>query len=184
MKKSFYLSFIILILFVSTNTFSQIDKPILKGNILLGGSADLEYQSTTNINDMAFLLQPEVGYFFVDHLAVGVTPLIQLNHSSSPSVSSNSFALGIGPFVRYYFNNGLFLHLSADYSGVTFKETNFPNQTGSNYQIEPAIGYAFFINQKVSLDFKLGYMYNASDQNGTHGYNNILSLAVGLQIFL
>jgi outer membrane protein len=169
---------IFLLAALSLNAFSQIEKPIKKGNMILSGEGSIQYYSTRAFNGLTFTnshllnltLSPGVGYFIVDNLAIGVNT----SFTFSSQGGYNYYVLGAGPNIRYYFNNGIFLKAETSYSFVHYSESNGSTQHG--YSFSPGIGYAFFLNPKVSLEPGLSFVYNhyhyTSDQN--YKTNNLL----------
>jgi hypothetical protein len=58
--------------------------------------------------------------------------------------------LGIGPELRYYFNNGLFLNAEVDYNHL--HGISNTSNTANYFSFKPGIGYSIFLNHKVSLE--------------------------------
>jgi len=178
---------LLMLLVFSLNAFSQVEKPITKGNILLEGGGTIQYSnvtsdlgSKTSIFDIS--LNPGFAYFIIDHLAIGLnTPISYYEQGNN-----DYYTLGVGPIVRYYFNNGLFLKTEASYSFLHGLESNI--QVNNYFSLKPGIGYAFFINQKVSLEPCLSYEFeNTKFKSGsstmTNKSNNLL-VELKFSIFL
>lgn len=151
--------FLLICLFVPTLVNCQIEKPIKKGNIILGGTGSFYYSKSTysdfgendfkqyNIN-----LNPTFNYFLIDNLALGVT--INLGYSHQETV--NTKGIGLGPNVKYYFKNGILLRSDASY----FLSTSYGTRSHS-FAFEAGVGYAFFINSKVSIEPALLFKTNS-----------------------
>lgn len=179
----------ICLMFFPTIILSQIEKPIKKGNILIGGGLNSSYYKNQDDKDksdsyksISFNVSPSVGYFIVDNLSLGISTQFYYNKIWGVINFENKQS-GIGPFVKYYFNNGFFSTLSFYYS-TTSAIFNFK----SNYMISPELGYAFFINSKVSLELSLNYQYTKylNTPNHYHSDNKevVIYFNVGFRQFL
>jgi hypothetical protein len=177
MKKLIFL----LPLMFSLISFSQSEKPIAKGNIILSGGGTIQYYksnhegSVIKVTDISF--NPGFGYFIIDNLAIG----LNTNIGYSRYNNNKYYTLGIGPFVKYYFNNGLFLKMDLDYSYLREIDSETKEK---NYSIIPGVGYAFFINQKVSIEPCLSYQYVHNNFNESIARINGVLFELKLNIFL
>lgn len=115
--------FALLLIFCTLHGNCQIEKPIKKGNITLGGNVGFSYdaasgkykftdtsgQSFDATNDQktfSVYFGPDFGYFFIDGLLIGISPSFYYTREKFSEVIRNSYSIGITPFVKYYFNNG------------------------------------------------------------------------------
>jgi hypothetical protein len=166
--------------------FSQTEKPITKGNMIISGGGTIQFNkiNTTNGPDTQSLdifeasFNPGIAYFFIDNLAIG----LNTTFGYSKYNSYKSYSVGAGPFVKYYFNNGLFVKTDFSYTylhGVGSNETKI-----KDYSIIPGVGYAFFLNQKVSLEPCLSYQYAHDNANETIAKMNGVLFELKLNIFL
>jgi hypothetical protein len=169
---------------LSINSFSQIQKPISKGNVNLSGYGSFYYSktaltdetSTTVFFNNNLTFSPGVSYFVIDNFSVGLNAIIGYgNHRST---------IGFGPIIKYYFNNGLFLKMIYDYSYI--HETDYTHKSSD---FSSGIGYAFFINQKVSLEPCISYLFSKDKQvSESYGNNdlkeNTFQFSIGFNIFL
>ena len=108
--------FTITIFLITINTYSQLDKKTW----LVGGTGSFNSykneqsfisQQTNNqiiiVYDYKEIeLSAKVGYFFIDKLAIGITPSFSysngiLRDNNLSAAYANSFS--VGPFARYYF---------------------------------------------------------------------------------
>jgi len=158
MKK---LTLLLLVVFC-LDAFSQIEKPITKGNmILVGGGTFLSnkvqttyYTDYSKTSVFTISLTPGFDYFIIDNLAIGLNTSI----SYYKQQTTKDYGLGIGPTVRYYFKNGFFIKAETIFSfmhGLGDTSTDKQN----SYSLVPGVGYAFFINQKVAFEPCLSYQY-------------------------
>lgn len=112
---------LIFLLSLSCNLFSQIEKPIRKGNVLLGGHISANFTSDkidgNDFNDKYIFLSisPNVGYFISDNLAIGITLPINYDWGKNYSGIASSYGIGLGPYMKYYFDNGIFTEIEASY---------------------------------------------------------------------
>lgn len=183
MKKLIFL----LSLALSINSFSQSKKPIAQGNIILSGGGTIqsyhgETTSGTTISKsslFAINLSPGAGYFFIDYLAVGANATISYykqNHNKY-------YTLGFGPWARYYFDGGIFVKAETNITMLRGMDSN--NSKQRSYSIAPGLGYAFFLNQKVTLEPCLSYVFSHTRYSDTLNERlNNLQLEVKFSIFL
>jgi hypothetical protein len=178
---------VILFLLYPVISFSQIQKSITKGNIILSGGGTIQYQKdkfsdgsgSSQTTQFSVSLIPGFGYFVADNLAIGLNTIFIY----SGAKDNKSYALGAGPVIKYYFNNGIFLKAEAGYSYIDNLSTDADNE--KYISLMPGVGYAFFINKKVSLEPCLVYEFNNIDYNSTNNHKiNSYRLELKLNIFL
>jgi len=129
MKKTIFA--LLVMLGMATGLHAQL---IDEGTIMAGGS--LEF--TTENEDNVFILNPMLGYSFVDKTMLGA--------SVSYSSISKLNAFSIGPFARYYFNFGLFAHAGLNFEHMEQAE----NENDLDFLL--GLGYAAFLNDNVALE--------------------------------
>ncbi len=172
---------------LSINAAGQMTKPITKGNMLIEGGGTIQFQrdkyisssNTSRVSSYFISLSPGVAYFFIDNLAAGLSATIFYN-----GIKNNKFyTLGIGPMVRYYFNNGFFIKADAGYSLINYISSSASNE--KYLSLTPGVGYAFFLNGNVSLEPAFCYEFDNIDLNisNTHKINSF-RLELKLSIFL
>jgi hypothetical protein len=171
----------------SLNAFSQIEKPITKGNIMLSGGGSISqvknsystgFSNTSSIN---CALTPGFSYFILDNFAIG----LNTNLEYSGLINSKTYTLGIGPKVKYYFNNGLFVNAEVSYNSLHGISNN--SYKGNFLAFKPGIGYAIFLNQKVSLEPGIFYEVINGKYHVSYGpadyKTSTLSLDIHLNVF-
>ena len=184
---------ILIFLFACLPVFSQekseIVKPITKGNYIIGGDLKINYQSLyekatySSLPEMNFRtnsfqvdISPEIGYFLADGLVIGLSPTIQYSFSKPKSASylypgakGHTVGLGTNVFIKYYLKNNIFLQLETGYvhDWIVQRNSTFGNYTYNYFSFTPSIGYAFFINSKVSFEPKINYTFNKNDTSDT-----------------
>jgi outer membrane protein len=174
------------------DAFSQIEKPITKGNVILVGGGSIQtnnvqtsFYSNSDPNIAAtgvftISLTPGLDYFIIDNLAIGLNTSI----SYYKQRSIKFYSLGAGPTIRYYFKNGLFVKAETSISYMHgIGAINISKQT--SYSLVPGVGYAFFINQKVAFEPCLSYMYTIHHLYSHYNLNvNNVLLELKFSIFL
>jgi hypothetical protein len=157
---------LLLSLILCLDAFSQIEKPITKGNLILIGGASIQsnnvqptYNPFSPMTGVFFIsLTPGFGYFIQDNLAIG----LNTNISFYKQGSTRYYSLGAGPTIRYYFKDCLFIKAETMVAFMGRMGTSSGSSTDSkesNFSLIPGLGYALFLNQKVALEPCLSYMY-------------------------
>jgi hypothetical protein len=173
--KTFKLFFgITLLSFLTSNA------QITKGNCMVGGTGNFySYQlkdNNANTNGVGIELRPNLGYFILEKLAVGINPLFAY---SKPESGYSVISYGIGPYIRYYLLKpedrvNILTHI-----GYAFYGSNNSNEksTALDFKAGPVI----YFNSSVALEMTLNYNMNGLNSNTNY---NILSIGFGFQIHL
>lgn len=105
-------------LLIITICFAQIEKPILKGNKIIGGTISASY-STTKYNKeyinrtFSYYINPSFGYFLIDKVTIGASTQFYGNkHKLFDNEIINTDFIGAGPFIKYYDKRGIFTSLN------------------------------------------------------------------------
>ncbi|PKP01703.1 MAG: hypothetical protein CVU14_04665 [Bacteroidetes bacterium HGW-Bacteroidetes-9] len=172
MKKKFFAT-AMLFLCISAFAFAQVEK----GNWIFGGSSNLEFDATkekvksgsttsdgSKYSDFDF--RPQVGYFVIDKLPVGLFMDLSLDKMKDENYDSEykwtSFL--IGPFVRYYITDldGFMPYAEAGLgigSGNN-KTTYSGNESDEKYNMfgyKFGAGGTYFVTKNVGVDLFIGY---------------------------
>ena len=186
-------------------------KPTLKGNLIIGGdfkfafSHDFEKayynsiyisESKFKTNAISLSISPEIGYFIIDGLAIGVSPTFSYSYLkstvliSSFLVNTKGHSLGIGGnlFLKYYLKNCIFFEIESGYSYSKSTDTSAQPSLNNIYSVIPSIGYAIFLSSKVSFEPKINYEFNYysmnySNQSTVKESANGISLSAQFSIF-
>jgi outer membrane protein len=175
----------ILFLFFSVNLFGQDEKPVKEGQIIVGGDFRAEYTSNIDYKMYDITTSPNIGYFLVDNMAIGLNiPLSYTKYNNLINLTSTSF--GIGLFYKYYSDKGLFITVKGGFNFGNQKSGSGSDDTKiSGFYISPGAGYAYFIHQRVSLEAGVFYEYhNTQYRGGSYSETNCYLLQIGFQIFL
>lgn len=165
------------LMLVAVAASAQIEKPITKGNMMIGGAIK---HSTLSIHltNFQFNASPSFGYFVANQLAVG----IELPVSIFKMSQIHNYSYGYSPFVRYYLKNGLFASVQFSQIFTDYQDINMNRSKMNRFVIAPGIGYSFFLNRNVA--FEGGVFYEQSFYNNSVGNQGELSFRLGLQIFI
>lgn len=161
-------------LFCTFSTFAQTES----GHLMLGGTAGFDIQFEDEHNVTSIDVQPQLGFFILNNLAVGAG-LTLANQKQGDDFSSNSF--GIMPFGRYYLGSGnTRIFLQAHFGYISAKTEFFGDETtASGTQIGGGPGVAFFLNNHVAIEGLLAYDIFGGDLDGEN-----LGLRIGVQAYL
>lgn len=181
------------------NESSLIRAKVKQGTLMLGGNLQGSYNITSEANTKTgqeldgrridFALRTKNGYFIREDLAVGLD--LSVLHESTKLTGNlereqepkrETFMLA-GPFVRYYFLNGVFGELTA-LAGL-----NNISSSGTKYNVLEGglgLGYAYFIHQRFSLEPIVSFRYfQKKDGKNDREYKQFgPMLGFGLQVYL
>jgi hypothetical protein len=159
---------------IPLQSFCQIEKPITKGNVIISGGGTIEYTRYTH----NFNFNPGFGYFIKDNLALGLNTTFGIVKSGY-----KYYSYGIGPYAKYYFNNGVFLKTETFFS--SYKIVGNVTDKSTRLTISPGIGYAFFLNSKIALEPSLNYKYSHYKNDLSNPIkDNMLFFELKLNMFL
>jgi len=174
-----------------------------KGSFMIGGSANLSVDKSVidddEIKSTNFGVSPDLSYFLVNNFSIGLS--VPFNRSRYRSVSStlptetesNSYSIGVGPVVRYYFPiKNFFLIAQGSYDWNYSKSTYdyIDSATGTVYSTDEytvkhkgyslGTGPAFFLSPYSSIEILANYgksNYGSVD-------NSSFYITVGFQIYI
>ena len=164
--------------------------PVAKGDYLVGGSISASSITHMNISGSSEVnstmsysvsLYPTAGMFLTDKFVIGISPNIYIYKRDT---SINETNLIISGFGRFYIQN-IFLH-----GGIGLGLNNYDFGSGANksilFSIDLGTGYAYFINDNVSLDIMLKLHSQARSYTNSENINATarLSVNIGFQIYL
>ncbi|MBD1396277.1 outer membrane beta-barrel protein [Pontibacter sp. JH31] len=180
------------------NESSLIRAKIKHGSVMIGGSINGSYLLTSSELNSAgnqvdsrvinAALRGKNGYFVREDLVVGLD-LSVLHRSSkvtsitdAPSEAKRETFVMAGPFARYYLLNGVFGELSMLAGLQNFNDVNAKYKAiGGSL----GVGYAYFINEKFSLEPVLSFRYFQKVDRNDRSYRELgPMLGFGLQVYL
>jgi hypothetical protein len=200
MKKTIALSLMALTVFYAKGQTSK-NSWLVGGTIGFSSSSEKDGDLSATTKSTSFQLSPGGGYFFFDNLAAGIDLNLNLTNDPAPSTggfSTTATEFTAGPLVRYYFNVApnvkLFLHGEATWGSYKIKYTSGPGTTVESPPSMPIntylgkAGVAFFLNQKVALEFTAGYESLIEKQESlgetTKYTTGIIEIGLGFQVYL
>ena len=151
---------------------------IKKGTIVGSGSFEFKsHKDDANNKQSNFGLMPWAGYMVIDNLTAGAGLLVSTSKSESefsPGTTYTNTGTDIlfGPVVRYYLDNGLFVHgqyFFGSSKNVT-KTTGLPDSESKfgKTELRLGAGYAVRITDTVLFEPFLGYL-NQGSKDKTSG---------------
>ncbi len=144
---------LVICMFFMSSVCAQIEK----GTYMLGGSTNASILLRDGSNTIDVNIEPRLGYFINNSLAIGSLLEVSLNMRSD-AYSSTIF--GLSPFARYYFgkseHSSFFTTLSI---GFIMLHSNNDN-TRAGYNGKYDIGIVHFLNPSIGLQTSLRYSYN------------------------
>ena len=142
------------------NAFTQTEK----GNFLIGASTNLSF-STLNVdgqedNSSTFSLGGNTGYFLVDDLAV----LLTVGFVSTKQGSFSSTNFRIGPALRYYATQSLFVSTGFGYN-TSRTESGASTGSFSSTSFGFGAGYALWVSEIIAIEPSISYLFNTSEDS-------------------
>ncbi len=155
-------AFVCLTQIISAQTVGQ-------GAWMIGGSAGLDIdnpkpdllESTTS-----WFLQPTLGYFIADDLAIGAAVLV-----GDAGFEGSETYFAVGPFARYYFTDPIFVQLNSLF--------NLNEGGGSSYGV--SVGYSWFLNNGLAIEPALYFQSYGNEGDAFDGTS--FGLSIGIQGF-
>ncbi|RAI99810.1 outer membrane protein with beta-barrel domain [Chitinophaga skermanii] len=193
MKKIHLLTLAVFTLFISSTAFAQTQK----GNIMVGASlGNITGTFSDGSDKFQININPKVGWFIKDNLALGVDVNLGYAHTSFDNDSKlNDFNYGIGAFGRYYISDKsiefskrsrFFFEANAGFAGTNSKTKTPGGASSSSNTNGLALGFgpglAYFITPNVGLEALLKYDVTVGFGSSTTVQR--LGLNVGFQIYL
>jgi len=173
-----------------------------KGSVLVGGNGSFNLGfmgdktkngSTThkNYSETTFTINPQVGYFVVDNLAVGagLTLSSYATKDTDTSVKTTSTDFLFSPFARYYYHKFYGqLEFDAGSNKYTYR-TATNNESTSKSTVTGwslAAGYALLLNDHVAIEPQIGYSVTSTKPSGsdTKDIYGGLFIRAGIYVYL
>lgn len=194
MKKNLFTLIFIIMMAASAHAQTGKGKFMTGGSIGVNfGNTKAQYDGTKLYETKQFnvLLEPHVGYFVSDGLALGLG--IGLSNNTEKYDDNNKDiqnTLLVSPFARYYTPVGLFGEASVGLGNVNIIE----QYEGEKDEYKTGVfgwsvgaGYAIFLNEHVSLEPMISYnnIVGTSDENSKYKTKTgLFMIQVGFNIFL
>ena len=174
---------VLVLCIIQTLLYAQ--SPISKGSISLGGSisyTNQSYEKSSNTHS-TFLLNPKVGYFFIDNFYTALS----LSYVHLKSGGTTSDVYGFGPTIRYYFDAGKIKpFIGLGYNYIT--QSNI-SENGNYITNEFIIstGMDFFIIDALALETSVNYSftsYKVSDSRMDPVKSKVFRIDIGFNYFI
>ncbi len=140
---------------------------IEKSTKLMGGTLEIRgILPDKGPNTFAVDLNPVVGLFIVDNLAVG--PGFNLAFANTSETNTRSFKIGVSPLVRYYLGSEtwkVFGQGTVGYNWVDI-DSNEESTNDSFFNAGVGIGMAMFPVRSVGLEMSVNYLRNPRFSEG------------------
>ncbi|GAB3195540.1 hypothetical protein ABID22_001520 [Pontibacter aydingkolensis] len=195
MRKTLLLLFLLPYLVVAQENESYLIKAKVKqGSILLGGTVDASFYKTTdaisspgqtiNATEIMATINAKNGYFVMHDFVIGLNLTIDFRSkkidTTEEMLPDKRTYMLMGPFVRYYLDNGIFGEFSVAPGLLNFSKSDKFNLLEGRI----GIGYAYFFNEKFSIEPMLSVRY-FQQKLGDRKYTAIGPvLGVGIQAYL
>jgi outer membrane protein W len=188
-----------------------------KGSLLLGGALKFSNRQsestqahphlTTKTKEISFTISPDLSYFVVDRLAVGlVTPFTYTRYRSGDLQSTYS-TYSIGPMVRYYFLLGrqwaIFPEVSYRYGWIDRNgpylvpnnnggwDVDFYKTSANTKVFQSGVGLTYFLKPNIGIEAKAYYQSNndsyrrddLTDPIVSRDNKSSLNFTVGVQMY-
>jgi outer membrane protein W len=188
-----------------------------KGSLLLGGALKFSsrqsesthaYPSlTTKTKEISFTISPDLAYFVIDRLAVGlVTPFTYSRYRSGDLQSTHS-TYSIGPMVRYYFLLGrqwaIFPEVSYRYGWIERNgpylvpnnnggwDVDFYKTSGITKVFQSGVGLTYFLKPNIGIEAKVSYQSSndsyrrddVTDPIVSREDKSLLGFTIGVQMY-
>ena len=159
--------------------------------------SDLDGGDPVKTRIISFNLVPEIGYFVVDNLALGLDFMVSsgFRKSSDDTFKYNSTLLSAGPFVRYYipaekvlpFAEAFYSRGSNKVTSDYFEGENTYRSTVQYYGL--GLGISIPLGEKVSFDTLVGYIHSSTKEKENNEYNDrhvvdTFGLKLGFSVYL
>ena len=155
----------------------QLQAQTQQGSMMIGGNAGFANTSQGDDGITVISINPSLGYFVIDKLAVGAS--VGITFFNGDLFEGTSF--GAGPFARYYFTDGSnirpFGQVGFDWS--SFKPKEGDSQTTTGFDV--GVGASLFLNEHVAIDGIIGY--NSMKDEGVDDRTNTFGITFGVQAF-
>ncbi|MFH6958651.1 outer membrane beta-barrel protein [Flavobacterium aquidurense] len=132
-----------------------------KGDVFVSGALTLASEKTGDDKSTIFEIEPKVGYFVTENIAIGG----KLGYRSVKDVSD---AFKVGAFGRYYFTPAsqfsVFGQAGLDYSNIKDKVSD---AKANEFGVNAGLGLSYFLSNHFAIEVVwAGLGYRVSDNGG------------------
>jgi opacity protein-like surface antigen len=173
-------------IYTSNKSEQDYSSPIAKGRIMVSGASELSYSSLTkeeeftidmpsgyglgedetitNETDISgFNFKPTIAWFVTDGFAIGIAMDYESSKNEYEDYETKESTLMIGPSLTYFFgSSNVKPYLFGEYMFGNSKMEHKEGNTTNDSEVKMngwalGGGFAFFLNQNISLNLGLGY---------------------------
>ena len=166
-----------------------------QGRMLVGGAVAFSSLTTkddavsTDTKSTSLSLTPNVGYFVIDNLALGLDVSFTTQKDTQGASTSKSTGILAGPFVRYYLKPGIFFQGEYQFGSekFTFEGAPFSGEFKENLSAWAlSVGYAWFLNDHIAIEPMISYKSVSANEKDVDykATNSGLNIGIGFQIYL
>jgi len=194
--------------------YGQTEKgTFLLGSAVKGSSTKTEnritgigYASWTKQTSLSFTISPDLSYFVIDRLAIGLTTPYTFIRTKNGDAKSTVNSLTVGPQVRYYFLLGshwaIFPEASYSYGWLwdrtpyaDFTTTpitvRYYNTTLTTSTLRGSVGAVYFLNKNIGIEGKVYYQHLKSSYDDNEqevpltvtSKSPAVGVSIGVQIY-
>lgn len=151
------------------------------GAWMVGGNVGFNSVKTdgADASETWFNLTPNLGYYILNDLAVGV----RLNFQSYSFDGASESQFGIGPWARYYFVNSLYAQAGIDFGSTGMDFFSLLADEGST-TLNFGIGYSWFLNNSVAIEPSIQYSIYSGDADSFLSDYTRFGFNIGIQAFI
>lgn len=149
-----------------------------KGDVFVSGIFTISSEKQGEDKSNSFGIEPKVGFFVTDNIAIGGKLGYMSDKSESAGVDTNDEStFTVGAFGRYYFTPSndfsVFANLGLDYNSITDNLTD-PEFKVNGFDIALSPGFNYFVSDNFALEAsfgRLGYSSTKADVDGAEAAN-------------
>jgi outer membrane protein len=158
------------------------------------GKAKSNSATSTIGHYTSFSVNPNVGYFVIDNLAVGAGLGLGVSTSKGDGNDNSKHTntkFTLTPFARYYLDPGIFFQAQVGFGSESDKDKNNGSNTTTTtkygvFNWALAAGYAYFLNDYVAIEPMVGFKSESlkNKDADVKGIDSGLFINIGLQVYL
>lgn len=145
-------------------------------------------ENTVNYQSTNFFISPNIGYFIINKLPIGLRVDFRFYNSKSQNLETHLVNTSISPFLRYYFlplqrKVNVFIDVSYIHDKSKWSSDSNPGYFVKTRGYYFSGGPSIFLTDQIALEFTLGYKHTKSYDFGDIKETKFNS-GLGLQIHL
>ena len=155
-----------------------------KGDLFVSGAFGIDSEKTGDNKSSGFEIEPKIGYFLAENIAIGGKLGYSTLKSENGSVeTADEAALTVGAFGRYYATPAsqfsLFGELAVDYSNV---DNKLADQQEKQIGVNLGLGLNYFVSKNFSIEATWAGLGYTSNDNGGNGAEKTNTFGLGADL--